>query len=122
MQHPKFTEKIKDSILTPAMQQGLKPSYGIVLGYESANNTCSILTVNPGSDQMGEVYQNVPAPMNLGVQTVAPKAGIMCWLAYKDGNTSAPMITHFYNLRYEEFNKRKQSFAATKTPRYLLDM
>lgn len=121
MEYPKFKQKLQDGILAPAAFQAQSPLYGIVIDYDSVSNTCIIISASPGSDLMGESFRDVPCPMQPGVQGVAPKQGIMCGLSFTDG-TSTPQITHFYNLRYEEYTNRKQNYATTKIPSYMMDM
>lgn len=121
MEYPKFKKRVQETIINPAARQAMAPTYGIVLDYNSGTNTCTILTAMPGSDLVGESFTEVPCPMNPGVQGVAPKQGIACGLVFTDG-TSTPQITHFYNLHYDVHTNRKQNYANTKLPTYLLDM
>jgi hypothetical protein len=121
-QYPKFEAKVRRNVVEPALQQAATPGYACVLTYNSEKNTCDLVTALPGSDELGEIYSNVPMPFNGGVQAVAPKAGTMCWIAFRDGTRGDPFITHFFDLNFRVNRYEGQYRAVMDTPRYLLSM
>jgi len=120
--YPKFEAKIRDRILDPSAQQAAKPGYAVVLSFDKQFNTCTIATAQPGSDMLGEVTADVPCPMQSGVQGVSPKPGLLCWIDYRDGATTTPFITHFFNPMFQTNNYHEQYKATMDTPRYMLGL
>lgn len=121
-QYPKFEQKLRSKVVDRALQQAAKPGYALVLSFDAVKNTCDIVTAMPGSDELGEVLTNIPAPHQSGVQASAPRPGMMCWIAYRDGTTSDPFITHFFDPRYQETQYQKQYEARNDIPRFMTQM
>lgn len=121
-QFPKFEQKLRSKVVDAAFQQAAKPGYAVVLSFNAVTNTCDIVTAMPGSDDMGEVLTNIPAPTQSGVQTAAPRPGMMCWIAYRDGTSADPFITHFFDPRYYENQYQKQYSAKNSIPRFMVQM
>lgn len=121
-QYPKFQAKVRNQIVDPIMQQQQTPGYAVVLTFDKITNTCDVVTAMPGSDEMGEVYTNVPVPHTAGVQQAAPKVGVMCWLAFRDGTRGDPFITHFFDLAYSKNTFQRQNRAVMETPRFMISM
>jgi hypothetical protein len=121
-EYPKFKARVMDRVVLPAIQQTATPGYAVVLDFNAYNNSCTVATAMPGSDEIGQVYQNVPAPVQVGVQAVAPSAGIMCWLAFRDGTRTDPYISHFFNWSYTKYSYQKQYTAKAPVPSYMLSM
>lgn len=118
--YPKFQQKVKRSVVDPINRQAETPGYACVLTFDPYTNTCDVVTALPGSDEMGEVYSNVPMPLTTGVQTTAPKPGTMCWLAFRTGTRGDPYITHFFDLSYESNRYNKQYKAVMDVPRFMI--
>jgi hypothetical protein len=121
-QYPKFQARVRNTILDPALQQQQTPGYAVVMTFDAQTNTCDIVTAMPGSDEIGEVYTNVPIPLNSGVQTAAPKVGTMCWIAFRDGTRGDPYITHFFDLAFSKNRFDSQYKAVLDTPRFMISM
>lgn len=117
-----FQDKIRKQVVDPAMRQAAAPRYGFVLSYNPIDNTASIALTSPGTDDLGEIFNNVPCPTSIGVQTVAPEAGRPCWVQWKDNNEAFPIITHFFNHAYTKIDYSKQTKAENNTPRFFLNM
>ena len=121
-QYPKFQERVRRNVVEPAMQQAATPGYACVLNFNGDTNTCDVATALPGSDEIGEVYSNVPVPFTAGVQTAAPVPGTMCWIAFRDGTRGDPYITHFFDLNFRKNRYNSHYAAVMDTPRYLISM
>lgn len=117
--YPKFEQKVKEKLIQPSKDQNYGPNYGIILGYDPTTNRASILVAHHGSDAAGEVFNNIPCPMQLGTQSVAPKPGTPVGVMYKDGNVQSPMITHYFNHIYQNVNQTRQNRSVNVTPRYI---
>lgn len=120
--YPKFEERLRNNVIDPAMRQTQKPGYAVVMSFDPVKNTCDLVTAQAGSDQMGEVLTNIPAPFQAGLQTTAPKPGTMCWIAYRDGTTADPYITHFFDVKFTENNYQQQYTARNNLPRFMVGM
>lgn len=121
-QHPKFEQKLTERVVQPQMEQTAQAGYGIVYEYDSFNNTATVVMANRGSDDVGDLYRNVPCPVQLGVQNVAPEPGRPCWVAFKDNSPNFPIIVTYFNHVYAEVDYQRQTKAVTTTPRYMFDM
>lgn len=121
-EYPKFKEKLQDKYIGPVMQQAQQPCYALVFDYNSIRNTATILTAQPGSDQPGEIYKEIDCPVTLGVQGVAPRAGMMCLIAFRDGTFTNPYIVNFFNPHFNKFNYTSQYTASSGVPSYMLYM
>lgn len=121
-QFPKFEQKLRSNVVDRALQQGQKPGYAVVVGFDPVMNTCDIITASPGSDELGEVLTNIPCPTQSGVQGAAPRPGVMAWVAYRDGTTGDPFITHFFDPSFDKNQYTKQYNARNDTPRFLVQM
>lgn len=119
---PKFQQRVQDQIVTPSQQQTNQPGYGIVMAYDRLTNTATVLMSQPGSDQWGEFYANVPCPTSVGVQGVGPEIGRPCWVIFADGTMSNPMITHYFNHIYEDIDFDRQNKAQDSMPRFMREI
>lgn len=118
----KYHEEIRRDVVDPALRQNHAPTYGIIMSYDPENNQATIMTARPGSDQMGEVYKQVPCPQNNGVQSVDPEPGRPCVLSFPNGTQNSPIITAFFNPRYQENDYAKQTRARNEIPRFLTEI
>lgn len=113
--------KINKSI-EQAQLRVAQPGYGIVMAFDEKENTATVLLAYPGSDMPGEFYTNVPCPTHLGLQTVAPEVGRPCWVAFKDGLQSSPVITHFFHHSHADMEYEKQYTAENNVPRFMMEL
>lgn len=95
---------------------------GVVSSYDRYRNTASVIISKPDSDEIDEILNNVACPVLLGIQSVAPTPGRPCYVVFKGGNRSQPLITHFYNHRYDQFDYGKQTAADIALPNFLLNL
>lgn len=121
-QYPRFESKVRDRVVNPAFQEVAQPGYGVVLKYSVRENTATVLMSQPGSDQIGHIYTNVPCPTTVGLQMAAPEFGRPCWVQFADGTMSNPMITHYFNHNYEDIDHRRHSQAINDTPRFMTEL
>lgn len=102
--------------------RGQSPSgvFGVVTSYSRYTNTATVVVTKADTDEIDEVLNNVPCPVLLGIQSVAPTPGMPCYILYKGGNSSQAVISHFYNHRYNDYNYGPQNETPTAIPTYLL--
>jgi hypothetical protein len=120
--YPKLSQSIRENVVRPHSQQQTAGGYGIVMDYEPIRNTATVMMSSPASDQPGEVYREVMCPTMIGVQSVAPEIGRPCWVVFKNGSSTAPIITHFFNHAYDQIDYTKQNQATNSIPRYMTVM
>jgi hypothetical protein len=116
---PKFTQKLQDQIGTSYDQQATS-GYGMILKYYTTSNTAMVLMSSAGSDNAGEIYDNVPCPVYKGVQTVAPNTGTPVWVDFKDKDTNSPIVTTYWNHEYKDLDYKAQTMSVNSVPRYML--
>lgn len=120
--HVKFEEKIRTNIVDDANRKEYAPTHGIVLRYNPETNRADIVTAKPGSEQLGEIYKDVPCPQMNGVQSVAPEAGRPVWIGFPSGTQNKPVITSYYNPSYHDNDHAKQYDARSDIPRFMMDL
>ncbi len=116
--NPKQQQEVRD-IVTPVTQAEREPVWGIVLWYNATRNVANVLAAQPGSDAMGEIYPNVPCPVTVGLQTVAPEVGRACLLTFKG---DFPIISSFFNYSYNNQDYPRNTAAVQAVPSYMLEM
>src|SRR5687768_10273233 len=99
--------QVTDSI-NASKQTSMSGSLGVIISYDRNNNTATVAITQSDSDEIREILNNVPCPVVMGVQTVAPEPGRLCWLNFKNGNITSPMVIHYYNHRYQQFDYERQ--------------
>lgn len=92
---------------------------GIILSYNPKTNTATVALSGQDSDDMGDIVKNVPCPTYHGLQLCAPKMGRPCYVVFKGGRESQPMITHYYNHSYEKFDYESMTNSHSTIPKYL---
>lgn len=112
----------RQSVSTVQAMQVMPSTYGIITSYNPTYNTATVITAKPGSSEFGETLFDVPCPVHLGVQAVAPEVGRPCWVSFKDNSMAEPMITHFFNHVYNEIDYLRQTKAINPIPRYILNL
>lgn len=122
MKNNKFEKKIKQQVIQPYLNQQARSGTGVILYYDSVKNTATVLMSQTGTDRPGELLTNVACPTQMGIQGVAPEQGRQCWVDFRTSDTSAPFITHFFSVDYEQFDYVKQKSSKAPMPRYIMDM
>jgi hypothetical protein len=112
---------VNEAILRDKAQKPLGV-LGVISSYDRYTHTCTVIVSRPDTDEVEEILRNVPCPVLLGVQAVAPEPGRPCYVVYKGGNKSQALITHFYNHRYSEYDYSRQTRAEVAIPSYLLNI
>lgn len=92
---------------------------GIITSYDPYDNTASVALSKEQSNEIEEIMTKVPCPVILGVQSVAPSPGLPCWVMFKDGKKTQPLIVSFFNHRYDQYNYSSQTRANVALPLYL---
>ena len=102
--------------------QAMSGRLGVISSYDEVNNTATVMISGENSDVIEDVLRNVMCPVSLGVQSVTPSPGRECWVVFKNNNISQPLITHYYNHRYSQYDYPKQTQAHIGLPNYLLGL
>ncbi len=121
MMNQKTTQHIKQEIANNNTQIR-SGTLGVISSYDDMHNTATVIITKPQSDEVDEILTNVMCPRTLGIQTVAPMPGIQCWVVFKDNNVTQPLITHFFNHRYFQYDYAKQTKTMTSLPSYLIGL
>lgn len=121
MQNHNLNRKIGEEIAS-ANKREFQPGYGIVISYDEEDNTATVLLAEPGSDAPGQFFNSVPCPTTPGIQSVAPEIGRPCWVSFRDGLQSSPVITHFFHHSHADMEYDQQYYAINSTPRFLMDL
>jgi hypothetical protein len=121
MMNKNVKQYVDESQFNRQMQR-MSGRLGVVSQYDPAQNTATVMITKEQTDEIEEIVTNVMCPRTLGVQTVAPSPGIMCWVVFKDNNITQPLITHFFNHRYEQFDYYKQNLTLDRMPNYLMEL
>lgn len=121
MDKKSLQECVKDEIRN---SRGQYPNgvLGVVSSYDRYTNTATVIASRPDSDEVDEVMNKVPCPVLLGIQSSAPEPGRPCFVVFKGGNRTQPLITHFYNHQYDKFDYQRQTTARVALPSYLLNL
>ena len=96
-------------------------SLGVVIDYDRYTNTCTVAITEGDTNNITEILQNVVCPTQIGVQSAAPEPGRLCWVSFKNGNLTQPLIVNFYNHRYEQNDYDMQTQTPFSIPSYLMD-
>lgn len=115
--YPKFEKRQNQDRSYTDMSQS-SGREGVVMAYNEFKNTASVLMSLPKSEGFGAILEDVPCPTIMGVQTVAPEPGRMCWVAFKDSNERKPIITHYYNHAYFKYDYGIQRNANNLVPNF----
>jgi hypothetical protein len=110
------------SAITEKRYQAVTGRLGVVISYDKYDNTATVAVTSEHTDEIDDILTKVMCPVVLGVQTVAPSPGLQCWVVFKDNNISQPLISHFYNHRYSQYDYPKQTPATNNIPSYLLGL
>lgn len=121
MNQKKQQDQINHSILENK-SQAMSGRLGVIMSYDSYDNTATVQITKQQTDEMDQSINKVMCPRTLGVQTVAPQPGDLCWVAFKDDNITQALIINFYNHRYSQYDYPKQTKAHNALPSYLLGL
>jgi hypothetical protein len=117
--YPKFDKKIQDQIdLTLSQKQKTRP--GIVMSFDSVNNTATVILDGHDTETMGSVVRGVPCPLVKGVQSVAPTIGTRCLVAFRDSNESSPYILSFFEDTTVNPSNIRNYTVKTGIPRFMV--
>lgn len=95
---------------------------GVISSYNAFNNTATVLVSEPDSDAIDEIIREVPCPVYMGLQNVAPEPGRMCIVVFKNGAITQPIITNFFNHSYKKFDYLRHNRAGYALPQYMVSM
>lgn len=119
MRNPKFEQKIKDTLITPALQQDQKSKYGIIVNFNKKTNSAMVQLINPMSHMLAEVVTDVPCGYQSGIQMEAPTPGRLCMLSYLDSAGAHPVITQLFSAAYSTFDYETHYYADSGVPLYM---
>ena len=120
--NPKFNQYIDSKIQTSDETRNID-RFGVVLSYNGVTNTATVLMSSPSTESAGDIIENVPCPVLMGIQMAAPEPGRPCWVCFK-GNRGEkyPMISQFFNHDFEKYDYQRHTAASTGIPFYMLSM
>ena len=95
---------------------------GVIMSYDMFTNTATVVITGENTDAIDEILRNVPCPVYMGIQTVAPEPGRPCMVIFRNGAMTNPLITHYYNHSYERFDYPRLNSAAYSLPTYMVSM
>lgn len=120
MASSKETKKANtQSIIDQSRMNYASGRIGIITSYDPYDNTASVTLSKEQSNEIDEIMTKVPCPVIVGVQSVAPSPGLPCWVVFKGGNETQPLIVSFFNHRYDQYNYNRQTRANVALPLYL---
>ncbi len=99
-----------------------KPRMGVITSYNRFKNTATVMISGRDSDSIDEILRNVTCPVYMGIQIASPEPGRMCWVSFKNGSLTQPIITHYFNHSYGNFEFKRQTTARYDLPGYLMGM
>jgi len=118
--YPKFDQKIQDQINLTALKQS-KTRPGMIMTYDKAGNSATVILEGQSSELMGNVIRNVPCPVIRGIQSVSPVMGTRCLVAFRDNNEANPYIVNYF----EDTNINPTFYSNytvnTGIPRFMVD-
>ena len=94
--------------------------FGVIMSFDENENTATVVISKQETNEIEDVLRNVPCPVMLGVQTVMPSPGRPCWVVFKDGNVTQPIVTHYFNHNYGNYDYANQVVSPNQIPSYLL--
>lgn len=120
--NPKFNQYIESKIQTSDETRNID-RFGVVLSYNPITNTATVLMSSPNTETAGDILENVPCPVIMGIQMAAPEPGRPCWVCFK-GNRGEkyPMISHYFNHDYQKYDYNRHTTASSGIPYYMLSM
>lgn len=113
-------EQLDETLLINRYQKNTNGTFGTVISYNKMTNTATVVISKQETNHVDEVLAGVPCPTFIGIQMVAPESGRPCWVVFKNGDVTQPLITHFYNHLYLNFDFPKQISSSNVIPTYLL--
>lgn len=118
--NPRFDQYIKTQLNNRARATNT-PRHGIIQTYDHTSNTATVLLSSPHSDTIGNILKNVPCPVFMGVQGVAPEPGRPCWVVFEgDQDEHNAVITHYFNHNFRGFDYGRQYNAKSAVPMFML--
>jgi len=115
----KINQTIKNTINEHQFQK-MVGCLGVISSYDAGSNTATVMITKEQTDEISDVIKNVMCPRIMGIQTVAPTAGLLCWVVFKDNNFTQPLITQYYNHRFNQFDYSKNVKSTNMLPSHLL--
>jgi len=117
-QYPKFDQRINDQI-SAARMQSARPRMGTVAQYNKHSNTLTVIIESQYSDTVGGILENVPCPINYGIQSVQPEPGDRCVVGFRDESETIPYIINFID-DFSSEKKINMDAASNGIPRYMI--
>ncbi len=115
--YPKYEKRLQQDLTNRELSRTTGRE-GIIIAYNEFRNTATVLLTNPQDGGVGVTVENVPCPTYMGIQIAAPEPGRSCWVEFKNSGERNPIITHFYNLAYSQFDYENQMNASSMIPNY----
>lgn len=118
LNYPKFENKIQNQIDQSKMRQA-RGRPGIIMAYDIRTNSASILVDDQMSGQIGNIMHDVPCPVNVGVQTVAPEPGTRCYVQFRDDNEGSAYVAFYFDQHQVSSSYSRNYTINTGIPKYM---
>lgn len=117
--YPKFDKKIQEQIDASQMRSS-RSRPGIVVAFNKASNTATILLDEQYSETTGSVIKDVPCPVTRGIQSSAPTLGTRCLVGFRDSNEASPYVLNFFEDNVSNRVYNRNYFVNTGIPRFMV--
>jgi hypothetical protein len=102
-----FEQKLRDNIITPALESKGYGDLGVVIDYDSLNHKAEIKIVDSRDPTYGRQYKGVPMPFLNGIEIIDPYPGDKVWVQYYNGDKGTPYITALYPITQRQYLNHK---------------
>ncbi len=116
--YPKFDKKITDHIDDAKFKQ-IKNRPATIMGYNSGQNTATVMMDEKFSSTIGNMLPNVPCPFIYGIQSVAPSPGTRCLVGFRDEHEEEPYIMMYFN-EIHSYKNTRNTVVDTGVPKYMV--
>lgn len=118
LNYPKFENKIQNQIDQSKMRQA-RGRPGIIMAYDIRTNSASILVDDQMSGQIGNIMHDVPCPVSVGIQMVAPEPGTRCYVQFRDDNEGSAYVAFYFDQHQVSSSYSRNYTVNTGIPKYM---
>lgn len=116
--YPKFENKLQSQIDNSRMRQA-KGRPGIIMSFDMRSNTASIIIDDQMSGQIGNIIHDVPCPIQVGVQSVAPEPGTRCFVQFRDDSEGSPYVSFYFDEHNVSSSYSRNYSVNSGVPKYM---
>jgi len=119
---PRLDKHLGDTYRSQSQQETTTGRYGIIMSFNKYTNTATVMLVQENTGAIEGLYKHVPCPVYPGVINAAPRPGEQCWVEFKGRSSAHPIITHYFNHLYKEYEYTERSNANVGVPKFSLNI